>query len=93
MASIVTNSKIDDYVSRLFRERFVVLSNADEAEKSAMATMVARLRELRRSGGLIVAYDAALRRTVFVLQDSVELKKRSRQGFGGSLVMYLLYGR
>lgn len=92
MGSIVVNSKIEEYVSRLFGKGYVVLDNKDAHEKSAVASMAQRLRELRKRGGLIVAYDDDVKRTVFVLSDGVKVDKRHRYHFGGKLIHYVLTG-
>ena len=70
----------------------MVLENKDGHERGVVSSMVQRLRELRKSGFLTVAYDDELKRTVFVLQDGVRINRRTRYHFGGSLLNYVLTG-
>ena len=93
MGSIVINSKIEGHVSRLFKKGYVVLDNKDALEKSIVASMVQRFRELRKHGGIIVAYDDDVKRTVFVLSNGVKVNKLQRYHFGGKIIHYVLTGR
>ncbi|NVM56636.1 MAG: hypothetical protein HWN51_00740 [Desulfobacterales bacterium] len=68
------------------------LDNGDENERGVIASMVWRLKELRKGGHLTVAHDHKLKRTVFVLQEGVEIDKSHRYKFGGRL-LYVLTGR
>ena len=92
MGSIVVNSNIEEYVNSLFKKGYVVLNNNHKPEKSAVSSMVQRLRELRKRGGLIVAYDDDIKRTVFVLSNGVKVNKPQRYHFGGKIIHYVLTG-
>lgn len=91
MGSIITNSRIDGYVDRLFKKGCVVLDNKNESERGVISSMVWRLKELRKSGSLTVGYDDRFKRTVFVLH-GVRIDKRHRYNFGGRLLHYVLTG-
>ena len=92
MGSIITNARIDGHVDRLFKKRYLELDNGDENERGVIASMVWRLKELRKDGHLTVAYDDRFKRTVFVLRDGVKIDKRHRYHLGGSLLRYVLTG-